>query len=315
MKVQYIAVKDLYDANAKRVRLSILNNESSFERKIFEKELHRPGLALSGFVEVFTYWRVQIMGNTEIGYLNTLHGKERIRAIASVLGFDLPCIIITNNNIPPDELLEIADENGITVFSTPLTTTTVTHHLSEFLDGIFADTTIVHGSMLEVFGVGVLITGESAIGKSELALDLIERGHQLVADDVVHVTKVGASQLEGAPSDLLAHHMEIRGLGIIDIRKLFGIRAVRGKKGVEVIVHLEKWDDEKEYERIGMEETVREILDVPIPLITLPIVPGKNITIIAEAVALNQKLKEQGTYTARDFNERLIAKMNKSESD
>jgi HPr kinase/phosphorylase len=307
--IQYISVERLYEDNHRHVLLEILNNKSSFGRKIRERELHRPGLALSGFVEVFTYWRVQIMGNTEIGYLNTLHGKERLRAITTVLGFDLPCIIITNHNKPPDDLVTIADRNGITLFSTPLSTTTVIHHLSEYLDAVFAPHTIIHGSLVDVYGIGMLITGQTSVGKSELALDLIERGHQLVADDVVHITRIGVNRLEGAPSEVLTHHMEIRGLGIIDIRRMFGIRAIRGKKTIQIIVHLEQFSDAREYERIGVDDKTREILGVPIPLVELPILPGKNITVIAEVVAINHKLKQHGEYVAREFNEKLISSM------
>ena len=310
-RVPYISVQQLYEATATRVSLEILNNQSSFQRKIREKEVHRPGLALSGFVEVFTYWRIQIMGNTEIGYLNTLNHDDRMRVISSVLGFDLPCIIITNNNEPPQELIEIANLDGITLFSTPLSTTSVIQHLSEYLNSIFAATTIKHGSLVDVHGVGMLITGEAAIGKSELALDLIERGHQLVADDVVHITRVDMNTLEGEPNQVLAHHMEIRGLGIIDIRQMFGIRAIRGKKVIDVVVELERWDDQREYERIGVENHFTEILQVEVPLVVLPILPGKNITVITEAVALNEKLKQHGIHAAKDFNNRLITNMNK----
>jgi HPr kinase/phosphorylase len=305
----FITVGDLYEHNHKRISLQILNGEVSFSRKIREKELHRPGLALSGFVEVFTYWRVQIMGNTEIGYLNTLRGERRLKTISTVLGFDLPCIIITNNNPPPKELVTIANQNGITLFSTPLSTTAVSYHLGEYLDEIFASHTIVHGSLVDVYGVGMLITGPSSIGKSELALDLVERGHQLIADDVVHITRVSTNVLEGAPSDVLTHHMEIRGLGIIDVRRMFGIRAIRGKKVIEIVVKLEQWNSERDYERTGVDEKYMEIMGIDVPLVELPIFPGKNITVIAEVIAMNHKLKERGEYTAKDFNDRLIEKM------
>jgi len=311
----FITVEDLFEHNNKRISLQIINSKVSFVRKIREKELHRPGLALSGFVEVFTYWRVQIMGNTEIGYLNTLQGEQRARAISTVLGFDLPCIIITNNNPPPNELVEIANQNGITLFSTPLSTTAVSYHLGEYLDTIFAPHTIVHGSLVDVYGVGMLIAGPSSIGKSELALDLVERGHQLIADDVVHITRVSMNVLEGAPNDVLTHHMEIRGLGIIDVRRMFGIRAIRGKKVIEIVVNLEQWDNARDYERIGVDEKTMEIMGIKVPMVELPIFPGKNITVIAEVIAMNHKLKERGEYAARDFNEHLIAKMlNKSEN-
>ncbi len=308
-EIPFITVADLYQYNYQRIGLNIINNEASFGRKIREREIHRPGLALSGFVDVFTYWRIQIMGNTEISYLNTLPSEQRTKSIATVLGFEIPCIIITNNNTPPQELVEIANRNGITLFSTPLNTTTVIHELSEYLDDVFAPSTIVHGSMVDVYGVGVLITGESAIGKSELALDLIERGHQLVADDVVHITRSGRNRLEGEASEILQHHMEIRGLGIIDIRRMFGIRAIRGKKVIHIVIHLERYSPEREYERIGIDESSIEILGVKVPQVILPIMSGKNITVIVEVVAMNHKLKDLGEHPAQEFNERLISKM------
>ncbi len=305
----FITVEELYLDNSEKLSLSIINNEASFIRKIKEQELHRPGLALSGFVEVFTYWRLQIMGNTEIGYLNTLHGEARMHAISTVLGFDLPCIIVTNDNRIPDELVEIANNNAITIFSTPLSTTTVTYYLSEYLNRTFAPYILVHGSLIDVYGVGMLITGPSAIGKSELTLDLIERGHQLVADDAVYITKMATNVLQGAPSEILTHHMEIRGLGIIDVRRMFGIRGIRGNKNIDVVIKLELWDENREYERSGVEDKTVKILDVELPLVELPIFPGKNITVIAEVVAMNHQLKQHGEHPAKEFNERLIQKM------
>ncbi len=305
----FITVKQLYEDNLERLELKIVNSDISFGRKIKEKEIHRPGLALSGFIEVFTYWRVQILGNTEIGFLNTLHGQDRINAISIVLGFDLPCMIITNDNLPTQELIDIANKNAITILSTPMSTTSAVQHLSEYLDTIFAPYTIVHGSLVDIYSVGMLITGPSAIGKSELTLDLIERGHQMVADDAVCITKIGTNELEGASNNILSYHMEIRGVGIIDVRRMFGVRGVRGKKKIDVVVNLELWDDQREYERIGVDDKTTNILGVNVPLVELPIFGGKNITVIAEVIAMNHKLKQQGENPAKEFNDQLIASM------
>ena len=307
----FITVKELYEEMSDRIDLKVVNSKVGFNRLITEKELHRPGLAFTGFIEVFTYWRVQIIGNTEIGYLNTLSDDERKQAVRTVFGFDLPCVILTGGNEPPQEMIAMANEKGITLFSTRFKSTSVAYHLSEFLDGVFAPTATVHGSLIDVYGVGMLITGPAAIGKSELALDLIERGHQLVADDVVHITKKGTNRLVGMPNEVLTHHMEIRGLGIIDIRRMFGIRAIRGSKDIEVVLRLEKWEHDREYERIGVDDKTIEILDVKVPLVELPLLVGKNITVIAEVTALNQKLKEHGEHAAREFNKNLIASMKK----
>ncbi len=305
---QYIKVRKMYEDIKDRLKLHIVNDEHSFDRKIEQKELNRPGLALSGFVEVFTFWRVQVMGNTEIGYLNTLHGKKRIDAIKNVLSFELPCIIVTNDNVIPGELIDIANEKGITIFSTPENTTAVHRLLSEYLDDKFAPRLVVHGTLVDVFSVGVLFVGVASIGKSELALDLIERGHQLVADDAVEIKKFGTHTLQGAPIGSLGHHMEIRGLGIIDVYKMFGVRGIRGVKDIHVIVKLERYGAGGNYERTGLDETFTEVMGVELPLVELPVMEGKNLTIVAEAIALDQKLKQIGIFQAHDFNEQLMQK-------
>ncbi|MBN1466625.1 HPr(Ser) kinase/phosphatase [candidate division KSB1 bacterium] len=306
--IGYITVGDLYKQIKDRLHLRIVNAKHSFTRRIEQKELNRPGLALSGFVEVFTYWRVQLMGNTEIGYLNTLHGEERISAISNVLDFDLPCIIVTNDNPIPTELIEIADQHKITIFATPDNTTFVHRHLSEFLERAFAPHTVVHGSLVDVFSVGVLFVGPAAIGKSELALDLIERGHQLVADDAVQIKKIGVNTLQGSPRGSIGHHMEIRGLGIIDVFKMFGVRGIRGSKDIHVIVKLEKFGEKADYERTGLDEVYTQIMGVDIPIVELPVMEGKNLTIVAEAIALDQKLKQIGIKQANEFNRNLMLK-------
>lgn len=306
-----IDVETLYKENKESLSLTLINNKGSFRRRIREGELHRPGLALSGFVKVFTYWRVQIFGNTEIAYLQTFEPKARQEIIAKVLGFELPCIIITDDNQAPDELIEVANQNSISIFKTPHNTTQVIHALGEYLDREFSPNTVVHGSLVDVYGVGLLITGRSAIGKSEVALDLVERGHRLVADDVVHVTRRSDNVLIGTPSPALKHHMEIRGLGIIDLRRIFGIRSIRMRKRIEMEVRLEDWDDSEDYERTGLDENMTKILDVEIPLVKLPIFPGKNITVIAEVIATNYLLKISGEHPAREFNKQLIEGMTK----
>ncbi|MBN1482680.1 HPr(Ser) kinase/phosphatase [candidate division KSB1 bacterium] len=306
--IEYIKVGALYQVVKDRLNLQIVNAPHSFDHKIEQKELNRPGLALSGFVEVFTYWRVQIMGNTEIGYLNTLHGADRVKAISNVLDFDLPCIIVTNNNPIPPELIELADQHEITIFATPDNTTYVHRHLSEYLERAFAPYTVVHGTLVDVFSVGVLFVGPAAIGKSELALDLIERGHQLVADDAVQVKKIGVNALQGEPRGSIGHHMEIRGLGIIDVYKMFGVRGIRGKKDIHVIVKLEKFTDRSGYERTGLDELYTQIMGVDLPVVELPVMEGKNLTIVAEAIALDQKLKQIGIKQAHEFNRRLMLK-------
>lgn len=304
-----ITVRELYEHTRKNLDLKIINSEASFDRLITERELHRPGLAFSGFIEVFTYWRVQIVGNSEIGYLNTLTPEQRLKSIQTVLEFDLPCIIFTSNNHPHQEMIDIANEKGVTLFQSPHRSTLITYQIGEYLDSVFAPSTTVHGSLIDVYGVGMLIIGDAAVGKSELTLDLVERGHELVADDVVQITKTGTSKLQGEPNKILTHHMEIRGLGIIDIKRMFGIRAIRGKKDIDIVLSLEHMDKDRDYERIGVDENTIEILGVEVPLVELPLLVGKNITVIAEAAALNHKLKEHGEHVAKEFNDKLIQSM------
>ena len=307
-----ITVETLYYENKKRLKLSILNNDNGFDKVINEPELHRPGLALSGFVEVFTFSRVQIIGNTELAYLETLDSTKREASLRKLLEFDLPCLIITDNNIPPQELIDIANERKITILRSVFSTTHVIQILSNFLEDKFAPYTTIHGSMVDVYGIGVLLTGRSGIGKSEIALDLVERGHRLVADDIVQIKRQTEGILIGSGSEVLQHHMEIRGIGIIDIRNIFGIRGIRLKKRIEVEVHLEDWEESKDYERVGLDERTSSYLDTKIPLINLPIFPGKNVTVIIESIALNETLKNYGFHTAKEFNEKLIQKMQSS---
>ncbi|MCA9731335.1 MAG: HPr kinase/phosphorylase [Deferribacteres bacterium] len=307
--MQKIDVKTLYIDNQDHLNLELLNSENGFANEIFEPDLHRPGLALSGFTDVFTYRRIQVFGNTEMGYLKKLSVERRKKALKTVMKFAIPCIIVTESNDVPNEMLEIASNQSIPVMRTNITTTQLLHLLGEYMDITFAETTTVHGSLVDVFGMGVLFTGRSSIGKSEIALDLVERGHRLVADDVVNIFKLAGDVLLGRGSELLQHHMEIRGLGIVDVKSLFGINSIRVQKRIEVEVQLEQWDSKEEYERIGLDEEFATHLGVKIPVVRLPIFPGKNITVIAEVIALNQMLKVYGQNTAKLFSDRLIQKI------
>ncbi len=307
--MQKLDLKTMYTDNADHLDLELLNGELSFNKEIVEPDLHRPGLALTGFTDVFTHRRVQIFGNTEMAYLSKLSLAERKQSLQFVMEFDIPCILVTESNDVPPEMVEIATKNNITVMRTHFTTTQVLHLLGEYMDIVFAATTTVHGSLVDVYGMGVLFTGRSSIGKSEIALDLVERGHRLVADDVVNIFKLAGDVLLGRGSELLQHHMEIRGLGIIDVKSLFGINSIRIQKRIEVEVQLEQWDNDEEYERIGLDEEFISHLGVNIPVVRLPIFPGKNITVIAEVIALNQMLKVYGQNTAKLFSDRLIQKI------
>lgn len=300
-----ITVGFLYETNKDRLRLRLLNGEVGFEKEIFDKNIHRPGLALAGYVELFTFDRVQVFGNTEIKYLQSLPLEKRLAAFKTLFTFDIPCIIVTNNNVLDEEILALATEHRVPIFQTPFETTKLVYYVSDFLDDQFAPQTVVHGCFVDVYGIGVLITGRSGIGKSEVALDLVERGHRLVADDVVMITRKGEGILIGAGTQLVKHFMEIRGLGLIDIRSMFGIRAIRFQKRVEVVVELQDWKPEEEYTRTGLDSEMTKMLDVELPLIKLPIFPGKNITVIVEVIALNYLLKHYGYDAAKEFSKRL----------
>ena len=306
-KKNSMTVGFLFEVNKQRLKLESVNGDVGFEREITDKNIHRPGLALAGYVELFTYDRVQIFGNTEIRYLNHLTFEERINAFKTIFKFDMPCIFVTGENKLDDELIAIATEHHVSVILTPLETTKFVYFISDFLDDHFAPQTVLHGSFVDVDGIGVLITGRSGIGKSEIALDLVERGHRLVADDVVMVTRKGEGILMGAGSDVVKHYMEIRGLGLIDVRSIFGIRSIRFQKRVEIIVELQEWRNDIEYTRTGLDHENISILGVSLPHIKLPIVPGKNITVIVEVIAMDYQLKHYGYDSAKEFAKRLDA--------
>jgi HPr kinase/phosphorylase len=300
-----ITVGYLFQATHKRFKLKQLNGENGFDNLIKDKNLHRPGLALAGYVELFTYNRVQMIGNTEIRYLSSLDATHRKLAFSRLLEFKIPCIILTNNNMVEEKLLQASSAKGIPVFGTPFETTKIAYFLADFLDDQFSPQIVVHGSLVDVYGVGVLLMGRSGIGKSEIALDLIERGHRLVADDVVMLVRKGEAILMGAGTDLVKHFMEIRGLGLIDVRSMFGIRAIRFQKRVELVVELEEWKPNHDYTRTGLDAENMRILDVEIPHVRLPIFPGKNVTVITEVIALNYLLKHYGYDAAQEFAKKL----------
>jgi len=306
---EHIEVQDLFDGNKEKLHLKILAGGSGMNRHITEKELHRPGLPLAGFLELFSYSRVQLIGNTETKYLNGLGREERTKAIKRVMDFNIPCIIITNNNNVDKVFLEESEKQGIPVLGSEKTTTDLTHHLRDFLDDIFASTISVHGSLVDVYGTGMLFTGQSGIGKSEISLDLVERGHRLVADDSVKLISRSEGVLIGTSPEMIRHMMEVRGVGLIDVRSMFGVRGIRMQKRVEVEVHLEEWDDNVEWERIGLDYETTSYLGVEIPLLRLPIFPGKNISMIAEVIALQIHLRVYGINAADTMSKRMMAKM------
>jgi HPr kinase/phosphorylase len=304
-----ITVEKLFRDNEKCLKLRLVTGEDSYQKRIFEKDLHRPGLALTGYVEVFTFQRVQICGNTEMAFLRKMSPASREETLRKVFAFDIPCFIVTEGNPIPQEFVRLADEFHISVFGTPFATTKLFQLLGDYLDGIFAPRTHVHGSMVDVYGIGVLLIGRAGIGKSEVALDLVSRGHRLVADDVVTLVRRVAGVLYGMANETLGFHMEIRGLGIIDIHAIFGIRGIRKQKRLGVQVELVDWDKKTKIERLGLEDVTTEILGEKVHLVRLPIYPGKNISMIVETIALNELLKIYGYNAAQAFEENLKHKI------
>ncbi|MEI8135063.1 MAG: HPr(Ser) kinase/phosphatase [bacterium] len=304
-----LGVKFFFEHMKDRFKLKLLAGEGGFDKQITDKNLHRPGLALAGYVGLFTFHRIQIFGNTELYYLSSLGKEDRIKAFSTLASFNIPCIIITNANEFDPELIALCNEHNIPTFLTPIETTKAIYFISDFLDDQFNLHTSIHGSFIDVYGVGILFVGKSSIGKSEVALDLIERGHRLVADDVVVVTQKGEGILMGSGTELGGHFMEIRGLGIINVREMFGIRAIRFQKRVEVIVELEVWDEKAAYTRTGLDESLTQILGVELQHVKLPILPGKNITVISEVIALNYLLKHYGYDASSEFAKNLEQKI------
>lgn len=299
----------MLEEKGKDLEISLIAGESGIDKMVESPELHRPGLALAGFYEIFSHERIQILGNTECSYLKNLDKTERIRRMEKMLDFPVPCFIVTAGQDPDSNLARMAEEHGIPLLQTPVPTSRFSAMLSYYLESCFAPSCTIHGVLLDVYGMGVLIMGISGVGKSETALELVERGHRLVADDVVIIRRVAKNILLGSASEILKHNMEIRGLGIVDVEKLYGIGAVREDKKVSLLVHLEKWDPEKEYERLGIEERKRTIFDVEIPEYRIPVEPGRNLAILIEVAALQQRLIYQGYNPAQEFNKRLIQRI------
>jgi len=304
-----LTVDELLRTKKDSLALELLTDGRGLVRQIHNPDISSPGLVLTGYTERFPSDRVQVLGETECSFLESLDEERRCGAIEAFLSFDIPVIFITKGQDPPEPLIDVANHNGTPVIRSQLKTSEFYTRIKPYLEERFAPTITMHGSLADVYGVGLLFIGASGVGKSEAVLDLVERGHRLVADDMVIVSRRGHEVLMGRGSDLQGHHMEIRGVGIIDIHQLFGIRAIRLQKRIEVVVQLEVWNADAEYDRTGLDVKTTEILGVAVPKVTVPLVPGKNITVVCEVVAMNHLLKFAGHDTAALFNQRLQARM------
>lgn len=306
---QKLTVRRLYERLQSTLQLDHFAQTDGLDRLIENPDVSSPGLAIAGFVKRFPSERLQVLGETEVTYLKSLDQEQRRRNLATFFSFPIPCVFITKGQEPTPDLLELATTAGVAVLRTRLKTNEFYTRLKPWLEEEFAPTTNIHGSLADVFGVGLLFMGKSGIGKSECVLDLVERGHRLVADDLVIVKRRLGDVLIGRGHELQRHHMEIRGVGLVDIPSIFGIRAVRQQKRIEVVVQLETWDHGDPPDRTGLDTETMTILDTQIPKARVLLNPGKNITVIAEVIAMNHLLKYSGVDPAERFNERLKRQM------
>lgn len=304
-----ISVQYMLEKKSAEWKMELLTSDAGLENTFSTSELNRPGMALTGYYEVFSADRIQVLGLTEISYLRALRPKERSQRLQRIFEFYIPCVIITTSLEAPPELLEIAQENRVPVLRTPLMTSSFSAHLSHFLERELAPSWAIHGVMMDVFGMGVLMCGRSGVGKSESALELVERGHRLIADDVVILKAIGNDQLVATCSDRLRYHMELRGIGIIDVESLYGVRSIRDEEVVSLIIYLERWDPKKAYERLGIRESFEHLYGCMIPKYVIPVEPGRNISILVEVAALTQRLRRAGINPAAKLNEQILASM------
>lgn len=287
-----------------RLELALCAGQGGLHREIGSARIQKPGLALAGYLAQIKLDRVQILGQTEMSYLESL-GEEAPKRVEALLSLGVVCVIVTAGVAPPLYLRQLADQLQIPVFATPLLSSLFIERITGFLRGALAERTSTHGVLVDVNGVGILIVGKSGIGKSECALDLIIRGYRLVADDLVEIAKLNDGILVGRAAELTKHLMEVRGLGIINIKDLFGVASVREEKRIELVVELVEWSPDEEYDRAGLDEERRSFLGVEIPFHRLPVRPGRNMTSIIEIAAKNHLLKLQGHHSAREFQQKL----------
>jgi len=298
-----INVKDF----CQKLSLVELSDTSCKEMDINVTDINRPGLQFTGFYEYFAHERPQVIGKTEMTYLESLEPQARREVLTKFMSYPLPCIIVCWGMTPPRELLTLANENGIPVFQSKNKTTRLTFLAINYLNRELAPHITRHGVLVDVYGVGVLLTGESGVGKSELALELVRRGHQLCADDVVDICRVSDDRLIGESPAMVRHFMEIRGIGIIDIRAMYGVGSVILTKSIDMVIHMENWDSHKEYDRLGLQEETTSILDVKVPYQVMPVRPGRNLAVIVEVAARNHSLKRMGYSAAHELDRRLNA--------
>jgi len=310
-----LTVGEWYTRHSEALQLRLLGPAVGFERVIREPTINRPGLALSGFFAYFAVKRIQVLGSAELSYLKSLT-KEEVRSRARELfSRAIPCLVISRASKPPAALLDEAAKAGVAVFRTPMITMRFINSATILLESDFAPVISEYGSMVDILGIGVMIRGASGIGKSECVLGLIERGYSLVSDDMTRLRALEGRDLIGTAPDLTRHHMEVRGLGIINVASIFGISSTRLEKRLDLVVTLKDWQELEEVDRIGLEQEFYEILGILVPHVTIPVRTGRDLARLIEVAALDQKLKSMGQNSALEFNERLLRKMQKQSTD
>jgi len=311
-----LTVTKLLDSMRDALQLEELGEPVGRDREITSPEASSPGLALAGYLNRFPYQRIQVLGETEITYLQSLDDATRAANLTAFFDFPMPCAFVTKGLEPPAPFVDVADRAGVAVLRSQLKTAEFYRIIKPYLADHFAPATTMHGSLADVYGVGLFFTGKSGIGKSECVLDLVERGHRLVADDLVFVSRKGSDVLIGRGHEMQRHFMEIRGVGLLDVPAIFGVKAVRQQKRLEVVVVLEEWNGESPADRTGLDVQRTTILGVELPRITVHLNPGKNITVIAEVIAMNHLLRyHRGYDSATAFNEMLINNMKRRSED
>jgi len=309
-----ISVRELLKDDGRHLDLELVAGKGGLDREIVFHRIQKPGLAMTGYVDFVRGGRVQVLGESEMRYIRSRMDAELRAILARLCALPIPCIIVTKGLDIPAELIDVCNENRLPLLRSELVSSTFIDRLTLFLDSQLAPRTTVHGVLVDVYGVGVLITGESGVGKSECALDLVVRGHRLVADDVVEIRRRSGEILMGKGPELIRHHMELRGLGILNIEHLFGAASIRDHKRVELVVKLEEWDEDVEYDRLGIDERTHDILGIPLPLIRLPVASGRNLSNLVEVAVRNLILKLTGFHPAEELTRRLQEAMEKQQT-
>ena len=310
MADKVFTVLDLLDMELpehSQLHLKCIGGRTSLANAISVPEINRPGLALTGFYDSFSSGCIQLFGKAESAYLRKLYDENNSQSLSQLFNYAIPCMIFARNIVPPEDFINLAEKSGSAILLSELGLTELSLRLMRVLSNVFAPEKTLHGVLVEVYGIGILLTGHSGVGKSECALELVERGHRLVADDIVEIRSVNGNSILGQGANtLISHHMEIRGLGIINIAQMYGVGSIREQKEIQLVIRLEEWDNSKVYDRVGNNMETVDFLGVKVPAIEIPVKPGRNLPIIIEAAAMNERLKARGYNSARDFNQSIL---------